>query len=149
MLISDIGRLLQLKVTEDSLPLMGRLAQGPMTMRLLPGEQIVGAVCAEQTPLMLFSQQVLIGRVDCSGLRYNQRGDLGSMAVQIDAESDRLVGISTGPGLVGVRTSKDRHGRLYPDNINISKPGDKPTEQASLQKGETIIEVINAIQQNP
>ena len=149
ILISDIGRLLRLRVTEDSLPLMGRLAQGPMTMRLLPGEQIVGAVCTEQAPLMLITRQGMIGRIDFSGLRYNQRGDLGSMAVQIDAESDRLVGISTGPGLVGVRTSKDRHGRLDADNINISKPGDKLTEQASLQKGETIVDVINAIQPNP
>ena len=149
ILISDIGRLLRLRVTEDSLPLMGRLAQGPMTMRLLPGEQIVGAVCTEQAPLMLITRQGMIGRIDFSGLRYNQRGDLGSMAVQIDAESDRLVGISTGPGLVGVRTSKDRHGRLDADNINISKPGDKLTEQASLQKGEAIVAVINAIQPNP
>ena len=149
VLISDIGRLLRLRVTEDSLPLMGRLAQGPMTMRLLPGEQIVGAVCTEQTPLMLITRQGVIMRIDCSGLRYNQRGDLGSMTVQIDAESDRLVGISTGPGLVGVRTNKDRHGRLDADNINVSKPGDKPTEQASLQKGETIVDVINAIQPNP
>ena len=149
VLISDIGRLLRLRVTEDSLPLMGRLAQGPMTMRLLPGEQIVGAVCTEQAPLMLITRQGMIGRIDCSGLRYNQRGDLGSMAVQIDAESDRLVGISTGPGLVGVRTSKDRHGRLDADNINISKPGNKLTEQASLEKGEAIVAVIKAIQPNP
>ena len=117
-------------------------------MRLLPGEQIVGAICTEQTPLMLITKQGVIGRIDCSGLRYNQRGDLGSMAVQIVAESDRLVGISAGPDLVGVRTSKDRHGRLDPDNINISKPGDKPTQQASLQKGEAIVDVINAIQPN-
>ena len=149
VLISDIGRLLRLRINEESLPLMGRLAQGPMTMRLLPGEQIVGAVCTEQAPLMLFSQRGMIGRIDCSGVRYNQRGDLGSMAVQVDAESDRLVGISAGPGLVGVRTSKDRHGRLNPDNITISKPGDKLMEKMSLQSGETIVEVINAIQPNP
>ena len=149
VLISDIGRLLRLRVTEDSLPLMGRLAQGPMTMRLLPGEQIVGAVCAEQTPLMLFSERGLIGRVDCSGLRYNQRGDLGSMAVQVDAESDRLVGISAGTGLVGLRTSKDRHGRFDPEGITISQPGDQLMEKTSLQSGETIVAVINAIQTNP
>ena len=71
VLISDIGRLLRLRVTEDSLPLMGRLAQGPMTMRLLPGEQIVGAVCTEQTPLTLITRQGVIVRIDCSGLRYN------------------------------------------------------------------------------
>ena len=146
VLISDIGRLLRLRINEESLPLMGRLAQGPMTMRLLPGEQIVGAICTEQTPLMLFSQRGLIGRIDISSLRYNQRGDLGSMAVQMDAESDRLVGISSGTGLVGVRTSKDRHGRLDPEDINISKPGDQLMEKTSLQNGETIAEVINAIQ---
>ena len=70
------------------------------------------------------------------------------MAIKIDAEADRLVGISTGAGLVGVHTSKDRHGRLDPEDINISKPGDKPTEQTSLQNGETIVEVINPIQPN-
>ncbi|MCP4889111.1 MAG: topoisomerase IV, partial [Planctomycetaceae bacterium] len=148
VLISDIGRLLRLRVTEDSLPLMGRLAQGPMTMRLLPGEQIVGAVCTEQTPLMMFSQRGLIGRVDCSDLRYNQRGDLGSMAVQVDAESDRLVGISAGTGLVGIRTNKDRHGRFDPEAINISQPGEKLIEQTLLQNEETIVEVIDAIQSN-
>ena len=120
-----------------------------MTMRLLPGEQIIGAVCTEQAQLILFSQQGLIGRIDCSGVRYNQRGDLGSIAVQVDAESDRLVGISAGPGLIGVRTSKERHGRLNPEDITISKPGDKLIEQTSLLSGETIVEVINAIQPNP
>jgi DNA gyrase subunit A len=149
VVISDIGRLLRLQVTEDSLPLMGRLAQGPLTMRLLPGEQIVGAICAQQMPLILFSQRGMIGRIDCSGLRYNQRGDLGSMAVQMDAESDRLVGISTGTGLVGVRTSKERHGRLDPEDINISKPGEKMSEQTPLQNGETIVEVIDPIQPRP
>ena len=98
---------------------------------------------------MLFSQRGLVARIDCSDLRYNQRGDLGSMAVQVDAESDRLVGISAGTRLVGVRTSKDRHGRLDPEDINISNPGEKLTEQTSLQDGETIVEVIDAIQPNP
>ena len=55
VLVSDLGRILRLPVNESTLPLMGRLAQGPMTMRLLPGEQLVGAVCinvAEQDPTL-------------------------------------------------------------------------------------------------
>ena len=70
------------------------------------------------------------------------------MAVQVEAESDRLVGISAGTGLVGVRTNKDRHGRLDPETINITQPGEKLIQQTALQTGETIIEVINAIQPN-
>ena len=118
-------------------------------MRLLPGEQIVGAFCADETTLMLVSQRGMIGRIDVSDVRYNKRGDLGSMAVQMDAESDRLVGISTGTGLIGLHTSKERHGRLDQEDINISKPGEKMSEQIPLQNGETIVEVINAIQPKP
>ena len=40
VLVSDLGRILRLPVNETTLPLMGRLAQGPMTMRLLPGEPV-------------------------------------------------------------------------------------------------------------
>ena len=36
LLVTDIGRVLCLPVQDDCLPLMGRLAQGPMTMRCLP-----------------------------------------------------------------------------------------------------------------
>ena len=133
ILMSDIGRLLRLRVTEDCLPLMGRLAQGPMTMRLLPGERLLGAISSEQPQLMMVSRKGLMGYVDCSGLRYNQRGDLGSMAVDIEAESDRLVGISDGTGLVGLRTSKDRHGRMDPNEINITQPGEGLSHQTTLQ----------------
>ena len=68
------------------------------------------------------------------------------MAVQIDTESDRLVGISNRTGLVGVRTSKERHGRMNPDEISISQPGERLSQQTSLQNGETIVEMVNTIQ---
>ena len=38
---------------------------------------------------------------------------------------------------------------LDPEDIHISNPGEKLTKQSSLQDGETIVEVINAIQPNP
>ncbi|MFO0003384.1 MAG: DNA gyrase C-terminal beta-propeller domain-containing protein, partial [bacterium] len=40
---SSTGRLLRLAVNESNLPVMGRTAQGPQLMRLLPGEEVVGA----------------------------------------------------------------------------------------------------------
>ena len=36
LVVSDLGRILRLPVNESTLPLMGRLAQGPMTMRETP-----------------------------------------------------------------------------------------------------------------
>ena len=40
---SSTGRLLRLAVNEANLPVMGRNAQGPVLLRLLPGETVVGA----------------------------------------------------------------------------------------------------------
>jgi DNA gyrase subunit A len=40
---SSAGRVLRLTVNGDTLPLMGRTAQGTMLLRLLPGETVVGA----------------------------------------------------------------------------------------------------------
>jgi DNA gyrase subunit A len=57
LLVSDIGRMLRLPINEDVLPLMGRLAQGPMTMRLLPGEDLVGALCPTEPTVLLVSEQ--------------------------------------------------------------------------------------------
>ncbi|MBU6354684.1 MAG: DNA topoisomerase 4 subunit A, partial [Cyanobacteria bacterium REEB498] len=46
---SSTGRLLRLAVNETNLPVMGRNAQGPVLLRLLPGETVVGAVGLEPT----------------------------------------------------------------------------------------------------
>ncbi|HCA61292.1 MAG TPA: topoisomerase IV, partial [Synechococcales bacterium UBA8647] len=40
---SSTGRMLRLPVDDSTIPVMGRTAQGPVLMRLLPGESIVGA----------------------------------------------------------------------------------------------------------
>merc|ERR1712185_193397 len=73
VLVSDLGRILRLPVNETTLPLMGRLAQGPMTMRLLPGEQLVGDLCinvAEQDPtLFMVSGKGRMTRLDITPLR--------------------------------------------------------------------------------
>jgi DNA gyrase subunit A len=83
LLVSDIGRMLRLPINEDVLPLMGRLAQGPMTMRLLPGEDLVGALCPTEPTVLLVSEQGHLARIDLTSIRPSQRGDLGSMAIQL------------------------------------------------------------------
>ena len=146
LLVSDIGRILRLPVNEATLPLMGRLAQGPMTMRRLPGEQLIGAVTPDQPQLLLISEAGALIRIDTSGLRYGDRGDLGSMAVKLKSASDRLVGLSSSGELAGIVTSQGRHGRFDPNSLETAQAGAEFSDQLTLQKNETVVELISAIQ---
>ena len=146
LMVSDLGRILRLPVNESTLPLMGRLAQGPMTMRRLPGEQLIGAVTPEQPQLLLVSKTGALARIDTSVLRFGQRGDLGSMAVVLNNASDRLVGLSGSDDLAGIVTSSGRYGRFDPNGLETNQPGAEFSDQLTLQKGETLTELISAIE---
>ena len=146
LVVSDLGRILRLPVNESTLPLMGRLAQGPMTMRRLPGEQLIGAVTPEQPQLLLVSKTGALARIDTSVLLFGQRGDLGSMAVVLNNASDRLVGLSGSDDLAGIVTSSGRYGRFDPNGLETNQPGAEFSDQLTLQKGETITELISAIE---
>ena len=156
-LVSDIGRILCLPVEEQCLPLMGKLAQGPMTMRMLPGENLVGAVSqpAESSSSesnsseLNNSGEVLIGtnnggliRLSLSELRRCKRGDLGEIAVNLNGdhkESERLVSVCESADLVGVITNKGRHARI--ENTTISMDSNQPT-QLRFKAEETLVQLV-------
>ena len=151
-LVSDIGRILCLPVEEQCLPLMGKLAQGPMTMRMLPGENLVGAVSQPADSSSSESNnsgEVLIGtnnggliRVSLSELRRCKRGDLGEIAVKLNGdhkESERLVSVCESADLVGVITNKGRHARI--ENTTISMDSNQPT-QLRFKAEETLVQLV-------
>ena len=132
LLVSDIGRMLRLPINEDVLPLMGRLAQGPMTMRLLPGEDLVGALCPTEPTVLLVSEQGHLARIDLTSIRPSQRGDLGSMAIQLTGDADRITGLVEANGLIGMVSTEQRHGRIDPTTLEITNSGDAFSNQIEL-----------------
>ena len=145
LLVSDIGRMLRLPINEDVLPLMGRLAQGTMTMRLLPGEDLVGALCPTEPTVLLVSEQGHLARIDLTSIRPSQRGDLGSMAIQLTGDADRITGLVEANGLIGMVSTEQRHGRIDPTTLEITNSGDAFSNQIELHKGETITDLIPQI----
>ena len=145
LLVSDIGRMLRLPINEDVLPLMGRLAQGPMTMRLLPGEDLVGALCPTEQTVLLVSEQGHLARIDLTSIRPSQRGDLGSMAIQLTGDADRITGLVEANGLIGMVSTEQRHGRIDPTTLEITNSGDAFSNQIELHQGETITDLIPQI----
>ena len=146
VLVSSMGRLLRLPVNDSVLPKMGRLAQGPMTMRLLPGEELVGSLAinvAETDPtLLLVSRQGQMTRIDVTPLRRCQRGDLGMMAVALSSDEDGVVGLCSGAALAGIVTDQKRHGRLDAAAVDLSEAGESWIDQLNLESGEQIVSVV-------
>jgi DNA gyrase subunit A len=152
-LISDIGRVLCLPVNEATLPLMGKLAQGPMTMRMLPGETLVGAIstpangnadneAANRGTVLIGSRQGAVVQLDLANLRRCRRGDLGDMALNLDGSGnnpDRVVTVCANADVVGVMSSQGRHGRLL--STTISEELSQPT-QLPLKADESLSELI-------
>jgi len=104
---SSTGRLLRLAVRDHSLPLLGRAAQGPMLLRLLPGEQVVGAACvAADASVLLATRQGRLKRLAVEEIRPCQRGDLGQIGLRLVERSDWVVDLRGGDcAVVGVQLS--------------------------------------------
>ncbi len=101
---SSTGRVLRLAINEANLPVMGRMAQGPTLMRLLPGERVVGAASSPSSgDVVLSSRLGQLKRLALESLRLCQRGDLGQIGLRFLDRSDELVDLQ-GPGstLMGV-----------------------------------------------
>ena len=120
---SSTGRLLRLAVNEGNLPVMGRNAQGPVLLRLLPGEAVVGAVgVTHDDSVLLASGQGLIKRLAVEGLRRCQRGDIGQIGVRFEQRGDQLVDLCGGhQPLLGALLADGRSLRLEANSLSADE----------------------------
>jgi len=101
LVASSTGRMLRLVVSEASMPLMGKTAQGPVLMRLLPGETIVGAASVSgDGDVLLASRQGQIKRLRVQSLRLCERGDLGQIGLRFERRDDVLVDLQAATAAV-------------------------------------------------
>jgi DNA gyrase subunit A len=144
---SSTGRLLRLAVNEANLPVMGRTAQGPPLLRLLPGEAVVGAACVAgggEGGVVLASRGGQLKRLRLADLRLCQRGDLGLIGLRFHSRGDVLVDLcGDDASLIGLRLEggAGRSARL--------RPGDLPAEdgagtglQLPLAASESLLELV-------
>jgi DNA gyrase subunit A len=147
VIASSTARLLRLAVNDSNLPLMGRTAQGPMLMRLLPGETIVGAADVGPSATVLMASRLgQIKRLDVNQLRTCLRGDLGQIGLQFLQRSDALVDLQPEAGaIVGVRLSPgDGSLRLAAQDLQAEGPSSAGL-QLSLPTGQTVQELVPLI----
>ena len=92
MVGSSTGRLLRLEVNDENLPVMGRNAQGPVLLRLLPGEAVIGAAAVNDSgAVCLATQQGSIKQLPASEIRQCNRGDIGQIGMRFEQRGDQVV----------------------------------------------------------
>ncbi|MFN7899879.1 MAG: DNA gyrase C-terminal beta-propeller domain-containing protein, partial [Synechococcaceae cyanobacterium] len=142
---SSSGRLLRLAVNDTNLPVLGRVAQGPMLLRLLPGESVVGAACVTaEREVLLVSRTGRLKRLRVASLRSCQRGDLGQIGLRLPDRGDRLVDIcAETSAVVGVRLSgsDSRSLRLRPQDIS-REDSEGPGLDLPLATGDAVRELV-------
>ncbi|MFO7629849.1 MAG: DNA topoisomerase (ATP-hydrolyzing) [Prochlorococcaceae cyanobacterium] len=144
---SSSGRMLRLQVNDSNLPLMGRAAQGPMLMRLLPGECLVGGACVEPAAGVLLATGLgQLKRLAVDSLRPCQRGDLGQIGLRFEQRSDQLVDLqSDAHGLIAVLVSGNRSLRLAPNQLELEQDTSSG-RLLPLAAGQTVQALVPLIQ---
>ncbi len=146
---TSTGRLLRLLVDDQSVPSMGRTAQGPVLMRLLPKETVVGAACGPADgDLLLASRRGQIKRLQIASLRPGQRGDLGQIGLGFAQRDDQLSDLQDGASkLVAIMLKEGRSLRLATQSLEAQDCSGSG-ETLSLKTDEEINELIPLIQTN-
>ena len=139
---SSTGRMLRLRVNETTLPVMGKAAQGPVLMRLLPGEEIVGAACGTKgADLLLASRLGQIKRLRLESLRPCERGDLGQIGLRFERREDVLVDLQASAAVMAATVAGGRSLRLRLEELE-RQDSLGPGQTIPLKPGETIQELV-------
>ena len=111
---SSTGRLLRLEVNEENLPVMGRNAQGPVLLRLLPGEVIIGAAAINaSTDFLIASKNGLIRRIPACSIRKCSRGAIGQVIPNLLQRDELLHSLHSGNcAIVATTTQSGKSARL-------------------------------------
>ena len=141
---SSTGRMLRLPIDDSTIPVMGRTAQGPVLMRLLPGESIVGAAAAAAGgDVLLISQLGQLKRLGIDHLRRCQRGAIGEIGLRFEQRNDALTDLRSTTARVSVETQAGSL-RLASDSLPV-EDGRGTGQQLKLPKGQTVQRLLPLI----
>ena len=141
---SSTGRMLRLPVDDSTIPVMGRTAQGPVLMRLLPGESIVGAAAvAAGGDVLLISQLGQLKRLGIDHLRRCQRGAIGEIGLRFEQRNDALTDLCSTTARLSVETQAGSL-RLASDSLPV-EDGRGTGQQLKLPKGQTVQRLLPLI----
>jgi DNA gyrase subunit A len=144
---SSTGRMLRLEVNDTNLPVMGRNAQGPVLLRLLPGEAVVGAAgVSPEGCVLLASRSGQLKRLALKSLRRCQRGDIGQIGVRFNQRGDQLIDLREDRSLVVAAVLNDGRS-LRLDTAELQAEDDTGSgQELGIGANESMAELVPLLQ---
>ncbi len=145
---TSTGRVLRLAINDTNLPVLGRTAQGPMLLRLLPGERVVGAARASAGGhVLLASRRGQVKRLRLDSLRPCRRGAMGQIGLRFLERDDALVDLQPcDTSVIGVVLAGSE-GRSLRLTVASLAPEDcsGSGESLTLKAGDAVAELVPLI----
>ncbi len=122
-IISNIGRILKFKITQEDMPYMGKLAQGPSMMKLFPDEFIINALSInknETKDIVLITKSGSFIKHSSQSLRISKKGEIGIMGIKVKNsinKNTKIVDAFINEKYVSLVTNKMRYESLKREEI--------------------------------
>ena len=146
-MISDIGRIIKIKITGNDFPYMGRLAQGTSIMRLFPGENLINALSIpkeEIKDLILVTNKGTFIKYNSEEIKLSKKGELGFMGIKYKNNKgmkELVINSFINSPYVYIKTSKEKYEKL--DTTEINNSSYKKEKQLNIKLSEN--ELIESI----
>ncbi len=150
-IVSDMGRIIKIKITENNLPFMGKLAQGTSIMKLFPSENIITALSIQQEEakdLILITRKGSFVKHTTKEIKISKKGELGTMGIDFKDNqnfSDKVITCFINNKYVYIKTDKERYEKLKIDQIDKSLYNKKKKLNIKLNNNEFIKSAFSMI----
>ena len=131
-IISDIGRIIKIKVTLNDFPCMGKLAQGTSIIKLFPGENIIEVLNIHEKnvkDLVLITSKGSFIKYKTNEIKTSKKGELGIIGINIKDTKmvkNRVISCFINNNYIYIKTSQERY-----QNLEAGKIFDSPYKKES------------------
>jgi len=151
IIISDIGRILKLKITENDFPCMGKLAQGTSTLKLFPGENIIKAINIQEKQnkdLILITNKCSFLKHSTNEIKISEKGNLGVIGIKFKDTKrikDRLINCFISSEYIYIKTNEERYKKIESDHINSATYKKEKKLNIKLNENEFIKSIFSML----
>lgn len=122
------GRILRLGITEDTIPTMGKTAQGNIVIKLRYGERIIGCAKVDSNSNLFLISALGYGKLlPIKTMRKIRLGDIGNQAFKFKSKEDYLISIllADETNTLVAKTDHDNRYLLDISKLSINNPTEK------------------------
>jgi len=149
--VSDIGRIIKIKITENNFSFMSKLAQGTNIIKLFPGENIINAISSTKEnnkDLILITNKGFFVKHSLEEIKTSHKGELGTMGIQLKDNKnikERVINCFINNNYIYIKTNKERYIKLINDQIMASSYNNAKKLNIELDNNELIQSTFSMI----